>query len=188
MSRLRQWRGHRWVALPARLYLAAIFLWACWHKIIDPAAFAVDVATYQILPLSLVNAMALLLPWIELAAGLMLLVGARVRAGALLVSGMMVVFIAALSIALARGQSLSCGCFASRGAADDPISWKTLVRDATWLLLALYVLVFDETPLGLDGWLDEKRREGSPGLHDVTSTPSPRARSVSEAPDGRGTG
>jgi uncharacterized membrane protein YphA (DoxX/SURF4 family) len=79
----------------------------------------------------------------------MLLLGVRVRAGALLVAGMMVVFIVAISIALGRGQEMSCGCFASQGAAEDPISWKTVVRDLSWLLLALYVLVFDHRPLGL---------------------------------------
>ena len=43
------WRGHAIFALAARLYLAAIFLLACWHKILEPAAFALDIATYQIL-------------------------------------------------------------------------------------------------------------------------------------------
>ncbi len=143
------WSGHSFLALPARLYLAVIFLMACWHKILEPAAFALDVATYEILPLSLVNLMALVLPWVELFAGLMLLLGIRVRAGALLVAGMMVVFIVAISIALARGQQMSCGCFASQGAAEDPISWRTVVRDLAWLALALYVLVFDHRPLGL---------------------------------------
>ena len=141
------WRGHRFVALVARLYLGGIFLWACWHKIADPYAFALDVATYQIMPLSLINFFALILPWIELAAAAMLVLG--VRAASLLVAGMMAMFLCALSIALSRGLQLSCGCFASQGATEDPISWKTLVRDGAWLLLALYVLVFDANPIGL---------------------------------------
>jgi len=144
------WRGHAWLALPARVYLAGVFLFACWHKILDPHSFAIDVATYRMLPLAAVNAVAIVLPWVELAAGIMLLVGLRARAGALLVAGMMVVFLVAIAWALAHGYDMSCGCFASQGAAADPISWKTVVRDAAWLALALYVLVFDERPLGLD--------------------------------------
>ena len=35
--------------------------------------FAVDIATYEILPLAIVNPMAIALPWIELVVGLMLL-------------------------------------------------------------------------------------------------------------------
>jgi len=144
------WRGHSVLALAARLYLGAIFLLACWHKILDPGAFAVDIATYQILPLGLVNPMAIVLPWVELAAGLMLLVGYRTPAAALLVASMMAVFTAAVALALGKGLDMSCGCFASQGAAEDPISWQTIMRDLSWLLLALYVLVLDRRPLGAD--------------------------------------
>lgn len=147
------WRGHQYVALLARVYLAFIFLTACWHKILHPDLFAVDVATYQILPLSFVNIVAITLPWIELGAGLMLLFGFRVRAGALLVSGMLFVFIVALVIALSKGLDISCGCFASTGAQEDPISMRTVLRDLAWLVVAVYVLFFDRRPLGIDRWL-----------------------------------
>jgi len=146
---LRDWRGHGWIALPVRLYLGVIFVWACWHKILDPYSFALDVATYQMMPLSLINLFALILPWIELVAAVLLILGLRVRAASLLIAGMMAMFLCALSIALARGLQMSCGCFASQGAAEDPISWKTLLRDGAWLLLALYVFFFDARPLGL---------------------------------------
>jgi len=170
MSGLANWRGHSALALPARLYLAGVFLFACWHKIADPHSFAVDVATYQILPLALVNFMAIVLPWVELVAALQLALGLRTRAAALTISGMMVMFLVAISLALARGLDLSCGCFASQGAAEDPISYKTVVRDAAWLLLAVYVMIFDKTPLGLDRILSRRRgasgtfpaREGAP--------------------------
>jgi uncharacterized membrane protein YphA (DoxX/SURF4 family) len=136
--------------MAARLYLGIIFLLACWHKILEPAAFALDIATYQILPLGLVNLQAIVLPWVELAAGLLLLLGFRTRAAALLVAGMMVMFTVAISIAVAKGLDMSCGCFASQGAAEDPISWRTIARDGSWLLLAVYVVIFDRRPLGLD--------------------------------------
>lgn len=144
------WRGHSVLAMAARLYLGIIFLLACWHKILEPAAFALDIATYQILPLGLVNLQAIVLPWVELAAGLLLLLGFRTRAAALLVAGMMVMFTVAISIAVAKGLDMSCGCFASQGAAEDPISWRTIARDGSWLLLAVYVVIFDRRPLGLD--------------------------------------
>jgi uncharacterized membrane protein YphA (DoxX/SURF4 family) len=150
MRPLLDWRGHAILALAARLYLAAIFLFACWHKILEPAAFALDIATYQILPLGLVNPLAIVLPWVELAAGLMLLLGFRTRAAALLVAGMMVMFTVAIAIAVAKGLDMSCGCFASQGSAEAPISWRTILRDLSWLLLAAYVFIFDHRPLGLD--------------------------------------
>lgn len=157
MRPLFDWRGHAILALAARLYLAAIFLFACWHKILEPAAFALDIATYQILPVGLVNPLAIVLPWVELAAGLMLLLGFRTQAAALLVAGMMAMFTVAIAIALAKGLDMSCGCFASQGSADDPISWRTILRDLGWLLLAAYVFIFDRRPLGLDRLLGRRK-------------------------------
>jgi uncharacterized membrane protein YphA (DoxX/SURF4 family) len=152
MNRLLAWRGHAVLGLGVRIYLAGVFLAACYHKIIHPEAFAVDIATYQILPLGLVNLMAIILPWVELAAGTMLLVAWRTRAAAILVTGMMMMFTAAISIALAKGLDMSCGCFASQGAGEDPISWGTIMRDVGWLCLGLYVLLLDRRPLGIDSW------------------------------------
>lgn len=150
MKRLLDWRGHSVLALAARLYLGTIFLLACWHKLIEPGSFAIDIATYQILPLGLINLMAIILPWVELFTGIMLIVGFRTRASALLIAGMMAMFLVAISLALAKGLDMSCGCFASQGTAEDPISWRTIMRDAGWLILALYVLLLDRRPLGLD--------------------------------------
>ena len=155
---LGTWRGHAPLALAVRLYLGSLFLFACWHKIVDPHAFAVDIATYRLLPLVLVNLFAIVLPWVELATGGMLILGLRTRAASLLAAGMLAMFTATISIAVAKGLDVSCGCFASQGAAEDPISWRTIVRDGAWLLLALYVVVFDRRPLGLDRLIARLRR------------------------------
>lgn len=156
MNKFMEWKWHALFALCARFYLAAVFLAACYHKILHPEAFALDIATYQILPLELVNIMAIILPVVELVAAILLIVGWRTRAAALLVSGMMVMFIIAISIALSKGLDMSCGCFASQGAVEDPISWHTILRDFGWLFLGCYVLVFDRAPIGVDRWLDRK--------------------------------
>jgi len=141
-------------AVPMRWYLGVLFVAACLHKIAEPASFALDIATYDILPLVLINITAITMPWAEVAAGGLLLVGHRTRAAGWMITGMMAVFLAALSIALARGMDMSCGCFASQGAVDeDPISRLTVVRDLVWLGLALFVVAFDRGVLGVDGWL-----------------------------------
>jgi uncharacterized membrane protein YphA (DoxX/SURF4 family) len=142
-----------WLAVPARWYLGALFVGASLHKIAEPGAFALDIATYDLLPLGLVNLAAIVLPWVELVAGALLLVGFRVRPAALLVTGMMAVFLAALVIALARGLDMSCGCFASQGAEEDPISRLTVLRDLAWLGLSLLVVIGDRGLVGVDGWL-----------------------------------
>jgi putative oxidoreductase len=152
------WRGHAYLALLARLYLGGVFILACLHKIAEPATFALDVATYQFLPLPLINIFALVMPWLELLAGAMIVLGLRTRAAALLIAAMMVAFMIALGWALAQGLDMSCGCFAAQGE-HDPITGWTMLRDAGWLVLALYVLVFDRAPLGLDRLLFRRRTQ-----------------------------
>lgn len=150
MSRFGGHRVHAWVAMAARWYLGGVFLFACVHKIAAPAAFALDIATYQVLPLSLVNLLAITLPWVELAAGVSLVTGFKARGGAMLAGAMMLMFLVALGIALARGLELACGCFASGGVAADPISWRTVARDVVWLGIAIYVVIVDRRPIGVD--------------------------------------
>ncbi len=162
LQRSLDWPGHGWLALPARLYLGGVFIAASGHKILHPELFAMDVATYQFLPLALVNVFAITLPWVELAAGAMLVVGLRARSAALLIALMMVAFMIALGAALHQGLDMSCGCFASSAVAEeDPISWGTMARDGGWLLLAAYVLFLDRHPLGFDRWHARRRRPGS---------------------------
>jgi putative oxidoreductase len=160
MSRVFSWSGHGWLALPMRWYLGYVFIAACLHKIAHPGAFAVDVATYDILPLSLTNLMAIILPWMELFAGVMLIIGLRARAAALMVLGMMLMFIAALALALHAGLDMSCGCFASQAATgEDAISYKTVLRDLGWLVLSVYVVLFERSPVGVDRVLEKRRRK-----------------------------
>lgn len=162
---VRDWRAHAWLGLPTRLYLGGVFLLACYHKIVHPDQFALDVATYEFLPLATVNLFAIMLPWVELGAGLLLVAGWKSRSAALLVVIMMISFIVALSSALSRGLDMSCGCFASNAVTEeDPISGMTLVRDGIWLAMAVYILVFDRNPLGLSrlhDWLVKGSSKGT---------------------------
>ncbi|MFA5624976.1 MAG: MauE/DoxX family redox-associated membrane protein [Bradymonadales bacterium] len=151
-------QAHRFIALIVRWYLAYVFISASIHKILVPSDFALDIASYQIMPLVLINMMAIVLPWVELVVGIFLILGFRSQSNALLVSGMMCMFMIALGIALYGGLNISCGCFASGTLeASDPISITTMFRDLAWLLLALYVLVFDNRAIGVDAFLMNRR-------------------------------
>jgi putative oxidoreductase len=78
------------------------------------------------------------------------------------------VFTTAIGIALSRGLEMSCGCFASQGAAEDPISWLTILRDLGWLSLALYVLFVDREPIGIDRMLGRRPGAVRPATTEVT--------------------
>lgn len=157
LASIGSWKGHAYAALVVRWYLGWLFVSASLHKISHPDSFALDVATYQFLPLYTVNVFALVVPWLELVVGLMVAIGYRVRASALLIVLLMISFVVALLWALHLGLDMSCGCFASQAAAsDDSISWRTLVRDLAWLALGVYVLVFDRNPLGIERLMKRK--------------------------------
>jgi hypothetical protein len=70
---------------------------------------------------------------------------------------MMVSFMVALGWALHVGLDVSCGCFASQGTTQDPISGWTMARDAVWLVMALYILAVDHRPWGVESWLGKRR-------------------------------
>jgi hypothetical protein len=130
----------------ARLALAAVFVWAACVKIAHPDAFALVVSRYPILvgPLAVfVNPVAIILPWVELASGLaVLLAPPRTRAGAaLLLAAMLAVFTIAITILLASGQTTSCGCFSVRADASSSNVWN-IARNL--LLLAAAAIAFAE--------------------------------------------
>ena len=149
------WRGHRWLALIIRLYLAGIFLVAWYGKVRDPGLFGLQVAAYQILPVWAIKVVVVLLPLLELTLAVLLIVGMWVRSAAALIGALLLVFMLAAVIAMAKGLELSCGCFSG---AEEPLAWDTLARDGGWLLLATYVVAVDREPLGLLDYL--RRRWG----------------------------
>jgi uncharacterized membrane protein YphA (DoxX/SURF4 family) len=150
-------KGLALLGVPIRVYLGGVFVLASLYKIQEPYAFALNIATYRILPLHLVNLLAIVLPWLELIAGVFLIVGLWTRESALLILGMMAMFVTALAIALARGYEMSCGCFASRDAAEE-IGIGTLLRDVFWIALAAYALLLDDGRYGADGILRRLKR------------------------------
>jgi uncharacterized membrane protein YphA (DoxX/SURF4 family) len=144
------------VLAAARAVLAVVFIWACVHKILDPGDFAMQVATYQILPLSLVNLQAIVLPWVELAAGFLLVFGLWTRAAALVACGMNAMFIVAVAMALAAKLQLQCGCFASSEAGHE-MSSVLIVRDAALLLAGALLVWRRPDRFTLDSWLERRK-------------------------------
>ena len=98
-----------------RLILGGVFVFAGALKIYEPGKFALDIANYRLLPHELINLFAITLPWIEVLAGLFLLGGVWLRASALMVLAMTIMFFIAISSALARGLDIECGCFGTMG-------------------------------------------------------------------------
>ncbi len=123
-----------------RLLLGGVFIYASWSKLFHPAAFSDMIANYQILPPRLVGPVALTLPWFELVSGVCLVIHRWTRGSALLVSGMMLVFLVALGLNAWRGLDVACGCFTLDASAPASM-WIYLLRDTGLLILAVYILL-----------------------------------------------
>lgn len=98
-----------------RIGIGLVMLAAALGKIGDPGAFSTQIHHYHLVPVGAENLLAVLLPWVELLAGLSLVLGPHARSGAWLSAAMMAVFTLAVSTAVARGLDIECGCF---GTAD----------------------------------------------------------------------
>jgi uncharacterized membrane protein YphA (DoxX/SURF4 family) len=119
----------RWVMSWWRVLFGLMFLAAAWPKFTDPEGFATMVAQYQMLPAFAVNAFSVWLPALEITVGVSLLLSPWERESSVLLGLMMMMFIVALSQALARGLGIACGCFDIKGATDAGESWFALLRD-----------------------------------------------------------
>jgi uncharacterized membrane protein YphA (DoxX/SURF4 family) len=136
---------HPWLTVRAQIALGAVFIAAALPKLADPPGFAEAIWNYQLAPAWLIHPAALTLPWLELLCGVALCLGVWTRAAAAWITALLLVFVAALSINLARNHPVDCGCFhtqagvRSAGERVADMRWAIL-RDLGLLALAAQVL------------------------------------------------
>jgi len=132
-----------WASTAARLVLGAVWLWASATKMVDPQQAVVAVRAYRLLPEILVRPVAWGLPFLELAVGILLILGLRTRLAAGLSLGLLCVFVTAVASAWVRGLSITCGCFGGGGVAPH-VDWTTyakeIARDAGLIALSAWLL------------------------------------------------
>jgi putative oxidoreductase len=131
---------HPWLTIRVQLALGAIFIVAALPKLTDPPSFAHMIYNYRILPGGLINISALTMPWIELLAGLALVLGVWKRPARWIITAMLVTFIIAISINLLRNNSIDCGCFdvSAAGKTHEEMlkdMWIVVIRDLGMLLM-----------------------------------------------------
>ena len=148
--------GLVWLSTAARLALAAVWLVAGGLKVGDLAASGRAVNAYELFPYEVAKVIGAVQPFLEIALGLLLLAGLAVRLSAGISAGLLVIFIAGIVSAWARGLQIDCGCFSTGGelgAGQTPQYTWDLVRDAGFLLLAGILLWRPRTRYSIDGVL-----------------------------------
>jgi uncharacterized membrane protein YphA (DoxX/SURF4 family) len=141
-----------WLGLIARLTLGGVLFAAGYLKIgtLDKSQMAVR--AYELLPISIANFLGVVLPFFEIAIGLLLILGAGIRISAVLGGFTMVIFIIAIAQAWARGLNIDCGCFGGGGsvAPGQTRYLQEILRDAGLAALALFLIRYPLTKFAVD--------------------------------------
>jgi uncharacterized membrane protein YphA (DoxX/SURF4 family) len=136
----------RALLLLCRVALGAVFMFAAftklyfnggWHFSDYHFFFGMVINSYNILPLAGVEWAARILPWFELALGILLIAGVGLRWTGLAASVLLLMFIAAMTRAYMQGLEIMCGCFGN----NEKLGPLTLLRDSSMLVPALAVTI-----------------------------------------------
>jgi uncharacterized membrane protein YphA (DoxX/SURF4 family) len=145
------------ITLLARLILGGVLLAAGGLKVFKPTDSANAVAAYKLIPTELAHLIGYALPWLEVAIGLLLIVGFMVRPAAVLSGLIMIVFIGAIASVWARGMLIDCGCFGGGGEIDPSLASEVrmnyfieIMRDLGLALAALYLYFFPYGKLSIE--------------------------------------
>ncbi len=130
-----------------RVALGVLFVAAAWPKLQDPAAFATNISHYHLLPEPAERLLALMLPPLELLAGLAMIFGVFHAGASLLVFAMLVVFTAAIGVAVGRGLDISCGCFETEG--GTKVGARKLAENAAFIAASFVVWRGDRSWLAM---------------------------------------
>ena len=144
-----------WLTFAARIILGATLFAAGWIKLFNTYEAKASVRAYDVLPVSVANALGMLLPPLEIALALLLIVGIWSKQIALLSTLLMVIFVVAISQAWIRGLPINCGCFGNGGVtADGKVhNWTYLteiLRDLGLILCGVYIYFKPIGKLALD--------------------------------------
>lgn len=141
-----------WITLLMRFGLGAVLIVAGALKAGNPQKSAMAVRAYELLPIPLANFFGFVLPWAEIAIGLLLILGSFVRIAGLLAAVTMLLFIIAISQAGLRGLNIDCGCFGGGGqvAEGETKYLSEIFRDLGFMIMGLYVYKFPSGKFSLD--------------------------------------
>lgn len=141
-----------WIGLVSRLVLGGVLLAAGLLKYQHLDKSQMAVRAYEMLPVALANFLGIVLPFVEIAVGILLIIGAAIRISALVGGVLMFAFMIGISQAWARGLSIDCGCFGGGGQVEPGTAsyLPELLRDGGLGLLAIYLFRYPQSKFGLD--------------------------------------
>jgi len=145
------------ITLLCRLLLGGVLFVAGGLKAFKPSESAGAVAAYKILPTDIAHLIGYALPWLEVALGILLIIGLTTRLAAIAGTAVMIIFIAAIISVWARGILIDCGCFGGGGEIDPSKAAEArqaylieILRDLGLALSGIYLYFFPYGRLSIE--------------------------------------
>jgi uncharacterized membrane protein YphA (DoxX/SURF4 family) len=126
-----------WLYWFIRLGLSGLFIYAGAIKLTDPAAFARIISAHDLAPDWAVGYISVVLPSVEILAGIGLALG--VRGGLVLVTGLLIMFVLVLGFGVMSDLQVDCGCFSTEELQERGSLKVAFYRDIGLVMAALYL-------------------------------------------------
>lgn len=134
------------LALLSRVTLGVILLRVGLLKLAGLEEFKRAVRNYRLVPEFSISAVALGVSLLEFVGGGMLLLGVVLRPVGVVLGALLLGFCLAISVNLARGRPISCGC---SGPVAKDITWGHVVSNVCLAVAATWSAVWAAQPLSL---------------------------------------
>ncbi|GIG53714.1 MauE/DoxX family redox-associated membrane protein [Demequina activiva] len=141
-----------WLSLVVRLAMAGILFFAAVPKLQDIQQSIRAVRAYRLLPEDIVPFVGTVLPFFEIALGLVLLIGAFTRAASIVWLLMMAAFTFGVIWAWATGLSIDCGCFGGGGEVEEGTTNYPLhlMERVGFIVLGTYLAIWPRSKFSVD--------------------------------------
>lgn len=118
-----------------RIYLALVFILSGLDKINDLTTFSQSIENYRILPIGIVNIFAIIIPWLELVAGGLLLLGFYIKENSTIILSLLIVFTFSVISAVLRNLDIDCGC---QGTYDgQKVGMLKIIENVSLMIVAI---------------------------------------------------
>jgi putative oxidoreductase len=139
---MREFLSNKYLQFTLRLIIGVIFIYASVNKLFNAEEFAKAIKNYDMLPLFIINFMAIIMPYVEFFTGILLITGIYKRGSSAIVVISLVVFLIALTSAYARGLDINCGCFSLETTSSKSDILFRIFEDVMMLIVSVLVFAF----------------------------------------------
>jgi len=141
---MKEFLSNTYLQIALRLIVGGVFIYSSIGKLFSPDEFAKIIYNYDILPLFLVNILAIALPYVLFLAGILLIFGVYKKGNSAIFIGLIFVFLIALIQAYVRGLDINCGCFSLDTTSSNNDILMRIFQDVLLLIPVLIIFIFSK--------------------------------------------